>query len=360
MRKAWILAVIATAMVTVHACKKDKEPVVAPEEVYNPTAKTIAVPAYVVNYIGEMKHPSDNKLTEEGIALGRKLFYDKRLSNDGTMACATCHKQENGFDDFRQFSQGTNGSFGDRNAMPIINLAWANAFFWDGRRKTMEEQAHDPVTNPIEMANTWPEVVSRLQADAQYPSLFFKAFGTRAIDSNLVVKAIAQFERTMVSFNTRFDKYFYQNDGSALNASEQRGLMLFTGDGLCNTCHMMNTLFTDHQFRNNGLDAVPADAGLMKFTGNETDRGKFKVPGLRNIAQTAPYMHDGRFSTLEEVVNFYSTGVRQSSPNIDEHMPPFGAGLNLSVQDKSDLVAFLKSLSDEEFLKREDLSDPNK
>lgn len=348
---------MALAMAVLHACTKEEKKV-EPPEVYNPTAKTITVPAYVVNYLGEMPHPSDNPLTEEGVALGRKIFYDKRLSNDGTMACATCHKQENGFDDFRQFSQGTNGAFGDRNAMPIINLAWANAFFWDGRRSSLEGQAHDPVTNPIEMATTWPEVVNRLQADAEYPSLFFKAFGSRTVDSNLVVKAIAQFERTMVSFNTRFDKYFYQNDVTALNESEQRGLMLFTGDALCNTCHMMNTLFTDHAFRNNGLDANPADNGLMKFTGDANDRGKFKVPGLRNIAQTAPYMHDGRFATLEDVVNFYSSGVKQSSPNIDEHMPPFSNGLNLTAQQKADLVAFLKSLSDQEFLTRQDLSEP--
>jgi cytochrome c peroxidase len=359
MKKAWILAGIAIAMVAIHACRKEDKKT-TPEDVYNPTAKTIAVPAYVVNYIGEMPHPSDNPLTEEGVALGRILFYDKKLSNDMTMACATCHKQENGFDDFRQFSEGTNGSFGDRNAMPIINLAWAKSFFWDGRRSTMETQAHDPVTNPIEMANNWPEVVRRLQVDGQYPSLFFKAFGTKMVDSNLVTKAIAQFERTMVSFNTRFDKYFYQNDTNALNASEKRGLTLFTGDALCNTCHMMNTLFTDHAFRNNGLDINPGDAGLMKFTGKGDDRGKFKVPGLRNIAQTAPFMHDGRFATLEDVVNYYSTGVKQSSPNLDEHMTPFGNGLNLTVQQKADLVAFLKSLSDQEFLTRQDLSNPNK
>lgn len=359
MKKVWILAGIAAGAVAIHACKKEDKTTI-PEEVYSPTAKTINVPQYVVKYLGEMPHPEDNPLTEEGIVLGRKLFYDKMLSNDGTMACATCHKQENGFDDFRQFSQGTNGSFGDRNAMPIVNLGWAKSFFWDGRRESLESQAHDPVTNPIEMANNWPEVVTRLQADANYPSLFFKAFGTRTVDSNLVVKAIAQFERTMVSFNTRFDKYFYQGDTDALNASEKRGLMLFTGDGLCNTCHMMNTLFTDHQSRNNGLDINPADAGLMKFTGKPEDRGKFKVPTLRNIAQTAPYMHDGRFANLDDVLNFYSANVVQASPNLDEHMIPFGNGLSLSEQDKKDLIAFLKSLSDEEFLNREDLSDPNK
>jgi cytochrome c peroxidase len=305
-----------------------------------------------------MPMPSDNPLTTEGIFLGRKLFYEKMLSNDMTMSCASCHKQENGFDDPRPFSQGTNGSFGDRNAMAIINLGWDKHFFWDGRRNSLEGQAHDPVTNPIEMANNWPDVVQRLQASGEYRELFFKAFGTRTVDSNLVVKAIAQFERTLVSFNSRFDKYYYMGDSSALNEQEKRGLNIFTGKGLCKNCHLMNTLLTDLEFRNNGLDESPKDAGLMKFTGNAADNGKFKVPTLRNIAVTAPYMHDSRFATLEEVVTFYSSQVKQNSPNLDEHMPEFKSGLNLTVQEKADLVAFLKSLTDKDFTTNPAFSQP--
>jgi cytochrome c peroxidase len=312
----------------------------------------------VKTYVGDMPVPADNPLTQEGIVLGRMLFYEKMLSNDMTMNCASCHKQENAFDDPRPFSEGTNGAFGDRNAMAIINAGWDTHFFWDGRRNSLEGQAHDPVTNPIEMANTWTEVALRLQQSSTYPDLFFKAFGTRTIDSTLVTKAIGQFERTMVSFNSRFDKYFYSGDSVALTQQEKRGLTLFTGKAMCNMCHLTNTLFTDRDIRNNGLDVNPLDAGLMKFTGNASDRGKFKVPTLRNIEVTAPYMHDSRFATLEEVVDFYSSGVKQNSPNIDEHMPDFGPGLNLSTQEKGDLVAFLKALTDQEFLTREDLSDP--
>ncbi|MBN9482506.1 MAG: c-type cytochrome [Bacteroidetes bacterium] len=357
MRKGLILIGSMVAICTIHACrKKDTQ---TPTETYSPTAISVTVPSYVAKYVGNMPMSGSNPMTAEGAELGRKLFYDKTLSNDMTISCASCHKQENAFDDPRPFSKGTNGSFGDRNAMAIINLGWNTRFFWDGRRASLEGQAHDPVTNPIEMANNWPEVVKRLQSNTVYPDLFFKAFGTRTIDSNLVVNAIAQFERTLVSFNSRFDHFYFEGDSTALTAQEQRGLAIFVGDGKCKNCHLMNTLFTDHEFRNNGLDANPKDDGLMKFTGNAADKGKFKVPTLRNIAVTAPYMHDSRFSTLKEVVDFYSSKIQQTSPNLDEHMPEFGSGLNLTTQQKADLVAFLKSLTDEDFLKNPKFSDPN-
>jgi len=352
------VVVFIVAIVTMNACKKDEA---TPTDIvsYNPTALTIQVPAFVKNYVGDIKHPTDNPLTVEGVALGRKLFYEKMLSDNMTISCGSCHKQENAFDDPRPFSEGTHGAFGDRNAMAIVNLGWNTAFFWDGRRTTMEDQAHDPVTNPIEMANTWPVVVERLQNSTVYPDLFYKSFGTRTVDSNLVVKAIAQFERTLVSYNSPFDKYYYNGDSSALTAQEKNGLSIFTEKGLCNNCHLVNTQFTDNMFSNNGLDVNPVDAGRMKFTGQSADRGKFKVPTLRNIAQSAPYMHDSRFKTLEEVVDFYSSKIQQSSPNIDEHMPDFGSGLNLTMQEKADLVAFLKTLSDQEFLTNPKFSDPN-
>ncbi|HRO42591.1 MAG TPA: cytochrome c peroxidase [Flavipsychrobacter sp.] len=356
MKKGLVLLTVATLIIALHACKKE-EP--TPAKIYDPTPLTVEVPAFVKTYVGDMPIPADNPMTEEGVALGRILFYEKMLSNDRSMNCATCHKQENAFDDPRPFSQGTNGAFGDRNAMAIINVGWDKIFFWDGRRNTLEGQAHDPVTNPIEMANTWPEVVSRLQNSAKYPDLFFKAFGTTTIDSNLVTKAIAQFERTMVSFNSKFDKYFYQKDSTVFTEQEKRGLTLFSGKAMCNMCHLTNTLFTDRDIRNNGLDVNPVDGGLMKFTGNPSDKGKFKVPTLRNIEVTAPYMHDSRFTTLEQVVEFYSSGVKPNSPNLDEHMPDFGSGLNLNTQEKADLVAFLKTLSDQTFLTDPKFSDPN-
>lgn len=355
MRKAKILTGIVALFVIVHACKKDKKE----ELVYSPTSATVEVPAYAKSYIGEMPIPADNPLTEEGIALGRKLFYEKMLSNDRSMSCASCHKQENAFDDPRPFSQGTNGAFGNRNAMAIVNAGWERHFFWDGRRSSLEGQAHDPLTNPIEMANTWTEAVARLQSSPVYPDLFFKAFGTRTIDSTLAMKAIAQFERTLVSFNSKFDKYYYQGDSTAFTVSEKNGLAIYTGKGMCNNCHVMNTLLTDRDLKNNGLDVNPIDGGLMNFTGNASDRGKFKVPTLRNIEVSAPYMHDSRFATLADVVNFYSSGIKQSSPNIDEHMPDFGSGLNLTAQEKADLIAFLKTFTDQSFLTNAKFSDPN-
>lgn len=337
----------------IYSCKKDSVPIT-----YNPTTITLDIPAYVKSYVGDMPMPVDNPITVDGVALGRKLFYERMLSNDGSISCGTCHKQENAFDDPRPFSQGTNGTFGSRNAMAIINLGWNERFFWDGRRNALETQAHDPVTNPIEMANKWSEVVKRLQSSIVYTQLFYKAFGTTTIDSNLAMKAIAQFERTLVSFDSKFDKFYYGKDSSVFNLQELNGLHIFTGKGMCNNCHLMNTLFTDLEFSNNGLDETPEDFGLEKFTGQASDRGKFKVPTLRNIEVSAPYMHDSRFATLEEVVDHYSEHVHQNSPNIDAHMQAFGTGLHLSVQEKSDLVAFLKTLTDQNFIHNPSFGDP--
>lgn len=354
MKKLIVIAGVAAMMAAVNACKKDPDTSVP---IYTPTPYQVQIPDFVKNYVGEMPQPSDNPLTVEGIALGRKLFYDKMLSNDGTMSCGNCHKQKSGFSDPLPFSKGTDGSLGDRNAMAVINLGWEHHFFWDGRRSSLEEQAHDPVTNPIEMANTWPEVVRRVQADVDYQDMFLKAFGTKAVDSNLIVKAIAQFERTLISFNSRFDKYQYLGDSNALNAQEKSGYLLFKSKE-CKNCHMLNTLFTDGHVANNGLDENPKDPGVMRFTGKPEDRGKFKVPTLRNIELTAPYMHDSRFKTLEDVVDFYSGNVHQNSPNIDMHMQSFGSGLNLSTQEKADLVAFLKTLTDNDFATNTAFSEP--
>lgn len=356
MQKVVLPALVLSVIIATYSCKKDVEI----KEPYNPTPSTVAIPQFVKSFQGDIKFPADNPQTVEGVALGRKLFYDKMLSNNGSISCASCHKQENAFDDPRPFSQGTNGSFGDRNAMAIINLAWGKQFFWDGRRSSLEGQAHDPVTNPIEMANTWPNVVRNLQRSSEYPDLFYRAFGTKTIDSDLVVKAIAQFERTLVSFNSRFDKYYHQGDSAVFTLQEKNGLSIFRGKGLCNHCHLLNTMLTDNAFSNNGLDVDPLDPGLQKFTGKPEDKGKFKVPTLRNIELTAPYMHDSRYNTLEQVVNHYSDSVKQNSPNLDVHMIDFGSGLHLTPQEKADLVAFLKTLTDRSFTTNPELSDPFK
>jgi cytochrome c peroxidase len=200
--------------------------------------------------------------------------------------------------------------------------------------------------------------VSKLQSDPVYSSLFFKAFGSNKIDSVLVSKAISQFERTMVSFNSDFDKYFYGGESSVLTASELNGFDLFFGDAECIHCHA-GPLLNDPTFRNNGLDATLTDLGLGAVSNQSSDNGKFKVTTLRNIEMSAPYMHDGRFATLEEVVEHYDSGVEGNSPNLDPEMNHFVGGLNLTAIQKADLVAFLKTFTDNTYLNNPNFSDPN-
>lgn len=312
-----------------------------------------------------VEQPDDNIATVEGVALGRKLFYEKRLSADNTLACASCHFQENSFSDPSAFSVGVDGIQGTRNAMAIVNLAWGKDFFWDGRSATLEEQAFLPITDPIEMHETWPNAVAKLQADPDYPTLFEQAFGTSVIDSVLAVKAIAQFERTMVSGNSRYDQFL--RGEISLTSQEIAGLQLFRTEGPvdgipngadCFHCHV-EPMFMDNTFHNNGLDEnTSADEGLFNVTGAAVDKGKFKTPTLRNIEHTAPYMHDGRFTTLEEVVAHYNSG-GHASPTVDPLMKYIGEGMQLTDQDQENLIAFLKALSDPEFMNNPNFSDPN-
>lgn len=306
--------------------------------------------------------PSDNPLTYQGVALGRKLFFDPILSGDSSQSCATCHSPQSSFSDNQIFSIGIDGIQGDRNAMPLFNMAWnwSEKFFWDGRSLSLEKQAFEPVTNPIEMHNTWQNAVTHLQNHSTYPNLFNAAFGTPTIDSILVSKAIAQFERTLISSNSRFDQYL--SGQISLTPSEINGFNIFMDEsrGDCFHCHgnAANPLWTDNDFHNNGLDGIFSDNGLGQITGNSNDNGKFKTPSLRNLAYTAPYMHDGRFSSLDEVINHYSDGLVWS-PTIDPLMKSVGqGGVQLSPQDKADLKAFLLSLSDPEFINNPDFQAP--
>lgn len=353
MRARNMILVMLAVVALFAACRKD--PAVYTGAVGTPYE--LNLPAWVHDSIGPM-HEGDNPLTVEGVALGRKLFYEKALSNDGTMSCATCHHQEHAFTDPRAFSVGTDGSVGTRNAMAIVNLGWSRNLFWDGRRTTLEGQAHDPVTNPIEMRNTWPVVEQRLRADDRYPSLFAAAFGSPLIDSSRVVRAIAQFERTLVSFNSRFDRYWYGGDTTVLDSVEKHGLFLFRGKGKCGRCHSIG-LFTDDEMRNNGLDAFPVDGGLGTVTGAPGDFAKFKTTTLRNIAVTAPYMHDSRFADLMSVIQFYDGHIQHGSPNVDTVMHLFPeTGNILSWNDRADLIAFLQTLTDEGFLTDPAFSEP--
>jgi len=323
-------------------------------EQYVATPSSLNIPKLFKDNILAPVIPVDNPQTVEGVALGKKLFFDPILSEDNTIACANCHAPENAFTDSDRFSDGVDGVFGDRNSMPLFNMAWNydEKFFWDGNTFSLEHQAFVPVTDLIEMKSTWTEVESKLQQHTEYPSLFEKAFGTSNIDSSVVTKAIAQFERTLISANSKFDKFLLGELN--LTPEELNGFNVFMDEarGDCFHCHGSdkNPLWTDNIFHNNGLDETFTDLGLGAVTGDPADNGKFKSPSLRNLEFTAPYMHDGRFTTLEDVINHYSEGLKNSS-TIDPLMKKVTqAGVGLTDKDKADLKSFLLSLSDYDFI----------
>lgn len=330
------------------------------EYVNKPTAQPLEIPPLFEQLILNPIIPIDNPQTVEGIALGKKLFFDPLLSANNTQACASCHSPQNAFTDNSQFSNGIDGVFGNRNSMPLFNLAWNydEKFFWDGSVFSLEHQALEPVENPIEMHNTWETVISRLQEHPEYPNLFTAAFGEGQINKEKATKAIAQFERTLISANSKFDNYLLGE--ATLTPQETNGLNVFMDEtrGDCFHCHgnPNNPLWTDNIFHNNGLDAVFTDLGFGAVTGDPADNGKFKSPSLRNLAYTAPFMHDGRFATIDDVINHYSEGL-QNSPTIDPLMKKVAqGGVQLTIQDKADLKAFLLTLSDPSFLNNPDFS----
>ena len=324
------------------------------EEVYTPIPYNLEIPTLFAEKLIAPIVPANNPLTEEGVALGKKLFFDRILSGDGSQSCASCHNPKKAFTDQQQFSTGIQGESGERNAMPLFNLAWNfdERFAWDGKEFGLEEQALEPVSNPIEMHANWKKVTERIRQHPTYPNLFLQAFGTSKIDSIMITKAIAQFERTLISGNSKFDQFLRKE--TTLTPEEQNGFDVFMDEakGDCFHCHGSNNnpLWTDNKFHNNGLDATFKDLGFGNVTGDPNDNGKFKSPSIRNLAFTAPYMHDGRFSTLEEVINHYSEGLKKSA-TIDPLMKNIDkGGVQLSTQDKADLKAFLLTLSDNDFI----------
>lgn len=343
------------------SCRKDQIDTIAIVTPYQ-----IEYPKILGVYLPEIEIPFNNPMTIQGVELGRELFYETLLSSDNTQSCASCHLLVNSFSDTVDLSIGVTGVSGDRNAMALFNLGWASSFFWDGRALTLEEQALKPVTNPVEMNNTWEKAVKALQSSIKYPNLFKAAFGTSEIDSVLVAKALAQFERTLLSGNSPFDKRLL-NEPTGFSIEESslflEGKSIFEDEsrGGCFHCHGGldgNYLFTDNLFHNNGLDLIPLDSGLAAITENIWDIGKFKTPSVRNLTYTAPYMHDGRFATLEEVVTHYSSGIQESiylDPNI--HLDPGGIPL-LNPSEEKALVFFLKSLSDNDFVANPDYKKP--
>lgn len=350
-----ILIVIFSGL---YGCCDSNEPIT---KIYDiPTPYELALD----NQLPIMNIPSDNPLTIEGVKLGRMLFYDPILSADSTQSCASCHQQNIGFTDKDKFSVGIDGFLGKRRAMPIVNIGYMKNLFWDGRAIGVEDQAIFPVEDPLEMHNIWEEAVITIAKNPHYPDLFGEAFGDDKVTKDRIVKAIAQFERIIISSDSKYDKVVYDKTTGFSN-DELAGSLLFQNEpgdpenpgADCFHCHD-GGLLTDNLFHNNGLDKIPSDLGLYFVTGIDNDKGKFKTPSLRNVALRAPYMHDGRFATLKEVIDHYSDGLVNSA-TIDPLMKEASSGgLKLTEEEKWQLVAFLKTMTDTSFINNENYKSP--
>lgn len=345
-------------------CKKDPvtEPTEEPKVVYDATPYAFEAGSF------PMPNFNGNTPTVEGVKLGRMLFYEKLLSRDASQSCASCHIQAFGFTDTATFSVGVEGKEGRRQAMSVFNTAWhTNEFFWDGRAHLLRDQSLKPIQDKLEMNETLENVVSKLSAEQKYKDQFIRAFGNDEITSEKMSLAMEQFMNTIVSNQSKYDKFLAGE--ITLTASEERGRKLFFQEyneflpaesgADCAHCHSTFN-FTNNKYMNNGLDmdGQSSDLGREEANGDIKDRGKFKVPSLRNIALTAPYMHDGRFKTLEEVVDHYNNGIQQSTTLDPALAATTNTGLRLTTQDKADLVAFLKTLTDQTLISDQRFSDP--
>jgi cytochrome c peroxidase len=305
----------------------------------------------------QLVSPADNPLTEEGIALGRRLFYDPILSGDSTQSCASCHVQAHAFGDTLRFSIGIDGISGNRQAPTIVNAGWLLSAFWDGRAGSLEAQALEPVPNPIEMHLLWDQAVARLEQHPDYPDRFCAAFGDQTITQTRVVQAIAQFERTFVSNDSRYDRFL--RGEIALTPAEEGGRQVFfTERGDCFHCHGQILGF-DRGFHNVGLDpdSLIAGTGRGAITGDPAHDGQFKTPALRNVMVSAPYMHDGRFATIEEVLTHYTHGF-EDGPRVDPLIRARLTRAPLTQAEIDSLVVFLHALTDTTFLTNPELADP--
>ena len=313
-----------------------------------PIGKPIAITAPLG--LPPVSIPADNPPTAETIALGRRLYYDPQLSIDSTVSCASCHAPQFAFSDNRPFSEGVGGKLGTRKAPTVINSAFSPLQFWDGRAASLEEQAKGPMANPVEMAHSLNGIVKRLQADLNYPSLFKAAWGTDQITIEMVVKSIASFERTIIAGDSPFDRFYYGHDSKALSAAAQRGLKIFVSKnkGNCEVCHTISrdyALFTDGKFHNLGIGADTrgnlSDLGRYTVTKAETDKGCFKTPSLRNLANRGPYMHDGTFRTVKDAFAHYIGGGNWN-PYLDKEIHSLDT---LTFDEREDLLEFLDSLN---------------
>jgi len=318
-----------------------------------PSAQPEGTPVAIQAPLGlpPVPFPRENHPTANSIALGRRLFYDTRLSKDNSLSCASCHHPELGFKDARERSTGVAGARGRRHAPTLVNAVYSSFLFWDGRARSLEAQADGPITDPLEMRQTHEALTANLQSDSRYEALFNSAFGTDDVTMERIATAIAAFERMMLSGNSAFDRYKYQGRKNALSAAQIRGLAIFTDPqkGNCSACHTIGpdyALFTDGDFHNTGEGVGPdgefTDQGRFEVTKHDSDKGAFKTPTLRNVAVGGPYMHDGKLKTLKDVVDFYAGG-GNSNPYLDKRI----SAIQLSGRDRADLVEFMKSLTGE-------------
>lgn len=326
-----LFLLIFSLLFILNSCKK------VPDELVDDHYTLTIPPGFPSPFI-----PDDNQLTKSRIALGKKLFFDKRLSVDNTISCGSCHFPENAFSDITAKSLGVQGRIGMRNAPPLYNLAWANSFMRDGGVPTLELQVLAPIADHVEMDFNILSVVDRLKNDPYYKKQAQRAYA-RDFDAFVITRAIAAFERILISGNSKYDRYVRGTEN--LNASELNGMNLFFSSNLnCSSCHS-GFNFTNNNFENNGLYLNYADTGRARITLQSFDSGKFKVSSLRNSALTAPYMFDGSKNTLEEVIDHYASG-GQAHPNKN----PLVSGFSITTQEKIDLINFLNTLTDDEFL----------
>lgn len=310
--------------------------------------------------------PNDNPVTDWGATLGRVLFYDKNLSQNNTISCASCHEAENGFSDNVRFSTGFNGGLTGRNSMGLANAKFYNngRFFWDERANSLEDQVLLPIQDHVEMGLTLAELENRVSNEDYYLVLFNAVFGDETVNNDRISLALSQFVRSMLSYNSKYDAGRSQVNNERDNfpnftTAENQGKAVFFGRGGCDNCHGTES-FVGPNARNNGLDLVYADNGVGEISGNQNDFGEFKVPSLRNIQLTAPYMHDGRFANLEQVVEHYSSGV-QNHPNLSNQLRGQNGqpqNRNFSNGDKAALVAFMNTLTDTDFINDVRYSNP--
>jgi len=361
-KKIHLILGLSATVVLMSQCKKDT---ISPEPVkYDTTSYNLQTGAFPAPEF------ADNALTNAGVLLGRMLFYEKMLSKNNTQSCASCHLQSHGFTDTARFSLGVEGVRGGRQAMSVFNTAWhTKGFFWDGRSTLLRHQSLMPIQDPLEMNETLDNVVAKLNAKKEYKDQFLKAFGSNEINAQKTSLALEQFMNSIVSNHSKYDKFLAGI--ATLSDDEERGRKLFFTEyneffpaqsgADCAHCHS-GFNFSNNDYRNNGLDLASdiIDIGREKATQNPADKGKFKVTSLRNIALTPPYMHDGRFGTLEEVVEHYNSGIKLS-PSLDPALQAtISTGLRLTAQNKADLVAFLNTLTDNTLATDSRYTDPHK